>query len=134
MVRNRATNDEDFVQPTKYPKLLCGVARNPLPKPSLLPDFKPLFIDNENTYSKPNLLYNINLNDPYQIFKLFWIDELLNKLVEYINWNIELYPPSKEVLNKHLCPWKLISRLELHAYLAVLIYIGLYIEPSIKDY
>ena len=71
MVRNRATNDEDFVQPTKYPKLPCGVARNPPPKPSPLPDFKPLSIDNENTYGKPNLPYNINLNDPYQIFKLF---------------------------------------------------------------
>ena len=30
-------------------------------------------------------------------------------------------------------PWKP-SRLELHAYLAVLIHIGLYIKPTIKDY
>jgi hypothetical protein len=65
MVWNRATNDEDFVQPTKYPKLPRGVARNPPPKPLPLPDFKPLSINNENTYSKLNLLYNVNSNDPY---------------------------------------------------------------------
>ena len=40
MVRNRATNNEDFVQPTKYPKLPRGAARKLPPKFSQLPDFK----------------------------------------------------------------------------------------------
>jgi hypothetical protein len=71
MVRNRATNNKDFVQPIKYPKLPHGIVRNPPLKPSPLPNFKPLSINNENTYNKPNFLYNINPNNPYQIFKLF---------------------------------------------------------------
>ena len=65
MVRNCITNNEDFVQPTKYPKLLRGAVRKLPPKPLPLLNFKPLFINNKNTYSKPNLLYNINLNNPY---------------------------------------------------------------------
>ena len=85
MVQNCATNDEDFVQPVKYFELPRGAVRKLPLKPLPLPNFKPLFINNKNTYSKPNLLYNINPNNPYQIFKLFWMDKLLNKFIEYTN-------------------------------------------------
>ena len=33
MVRNRATNDEDFVPPAQYPKLSRQVKKNPPPAP-----------------------------------------------------------------------------------------------------
>ena len=71
MVRNRATNDEDFVQPTQYPKLPRGFAKKPPLEPSPLPDFKPLNINNENTYGTLKLPPNVDTSDPYQIFKLF---------------------------------------------------------------
>jgi len=32
----------------------------------------------------------VNVSNPYAIFKLFFIDELLERLVEYTNRNIEL--------------------------------------------
>ena len=66
------------------------------------------------------------------MFKLFWTDKLIDKLVEYINKNIELYPPPEDTQFPYR--WKPILRQELYAYLAVLIYIGLYIESSIKNY
>jgi len=52
--------------------------------------------------------------------------------VEYINKNAELYLAleDKEFLRR----WRPILRQELYIYLAVLIYIGLHIESSIKDY
>jgi hypothetical protein len=65
MVRNRKSNDIDFVQPTKYPKLPRGFARKPPPEPKPLPHFDPLPIINENTYSTPKLLTYINPYNPY---------------------------------------------------------------------
>ena len=90
MVQNRATNDEDFVPPTQYPKLLRQAKRKPPPY------FEPLPILNESTYSTPNLPPHINTNNPYQLFELFWTDELLDKLVEYTNRNVELHQTPKD--------------------------------------
>ena len=55
--------------------------------------------------------------------------------MEYINRNVELNLTSKEKKLKN-CPrlWKPTYRLKLYIYLAVLIYIGLHIELTIKDY
>ena len=66
------------------------------------------------------------------MFKLFWTDELIDKLVEYTNKNAELHPPLEDAQFPRR--WKLTSRQELYVYLAVLIHIGLHIESSIKDY
>ena len=57
----------------------------------VLPDFDLVFINNNNTYRRPNLLDYINTSDPYVIFKLFFTDKLLNQLAEFINRNIELH-------------------------------------------
>ena len=64
--------------------------------PNPLPYFKPLPIYNKNTYSTPKLPHYINSGDPYQIFKLFWTDKLLDKLIKFINWNIKLHLMPKE--------------------------------------
>ena len=135
MVRNRASNDEDFVPPTQYPKLPRQIKKKRPPEPKPAPPFDPLPILNKNTYGTPDLPSHIDPSDPYQIFKLFWTDELLDQLVEYTNRNAELNPTSKEKKQKN-CPrpWKPTCRLELHAYLAVLIHMGLHIEPTIEDY
>jgi len=51
----------------------------------------PLYINNNNKYRRLNLLYNVNLGNIYSIFKLFFTNELLNKLVNFTNRYIELY-------------------------------------------
>ena len=132
MVRNYISNDIDLVQPTKYTVSKNRVAKKPPPEPAPLPPFEPLPMYNENEYGEPNLPDYINNNDPWQIFKLFQPDELIDRLVEYTNKNAELYPPPED--KDFPRRWKPTSRQELYAYLVVLIYMGLHIESSIKDY
>ena len=64
--------------------------------PSVLPDFDPVPIDNNNTYGRLNIPDHVDASDPYVIFKLFFTDELLDKLAEFINRNVELYPTPLE--------------------------------------
>ena len=132
MARNYVSNDIDLMQPTQYPMSKNqGLKKLPLVF-EILPTFTSLPIYNKNEYSKPNLLDYIDNKDPQLLFKLFQIDKLIDKLVEYINKNIELHLPLEDMQFPYR--WKLILRQELYIYLAVLIYIGLYIESSIKDY
>ena len=91
MVRDKASNDKDFVPLTKYSKWLKRIKKKAPPEPNPVPNFNPLPINNDNLYRHPNLLKEINAGDPYAIFKLFFIDKLLDKLAEYINCNAELY-------------------------------------------
>jgi hypothetical protein len=51
---------------------------------------------NKNEYSKPKLPNYINNEDPWQLFKLFWLEELINQLMEYINKNAKLHPLLKD--------------------------------------
>ena len=85
MVRNRKSNDEDFVPQTQYPNRATRAKKKPPPAPSALPDFNPVPIDNNNTYGRPNIPDYIDASDPYTIFKLFFTDELLDKLAEFTN-------------------------------------------------
>ena len=132
MVRNYIFNDIDLVQPTQYFTFRSWAAKKPLLASGPLPLFKPLPIYNNCEYGKPNLLKYINNKNPWQIFKLFQTDELVNRLVEYINENVELhlFLEDKDFPRR----WMPIFRQELYAYLAVLIYMGLYIESTIEDY
>ena len=132
MVRNYVSNDIDLVQPTQYPISKNRGLKKPPPAPETLPAFTPLPIRNKNEYSKPNLPNYIDDKGPWQLFKLFQTDELIDKLVEYINKNVELYPPPEDAQFPRR--WKPTLRQELYAYLAVLIYIGLHIEGSVEDY
>jgi Transposase IS4 len=132
MVRNYISNDIDFVQPTQYPISKNRVAKRPPPEPEPLPTFKPLPILNENQYGQPKLPAYINNQDPAQLFRLFWTDELMDQLVEYTNKNAELHPIAEE--KDFPRRWKPTSRQELYAYLAVLIHMGLHGESTIEDY
>lgn len=46
------------------------------PKPVL--NFNPLLINDSNLYSRLNILEEVNTSNPYAIFKLFFIDQLLD--------------------------------------------------------
>ena len=95
IVHNYKSNDIDFVPYTQHPKYASQKSQNPPPEPWPLPDFEPLFIENENTYGKPNLPSNINNSDPLQLFKLFFTDEIMDQLIQYTNRNAELHQTSK---------------------------------------
>ena len=85
MVRNKASNDEDFVLPTVYLNQPAGSKKKAPPQPRPLPDFVPLYINNNNKYRRPNIPYNVDLGDVYGIFKPFFTNKLLNKLVNFTN-------------------------------------------------
>ena len=56
----------------------------------------------------------------------------MDKLVEWINKYVELYPAEEEA--EFAYKWKPIDRQELYAYFGVLIHMGITIESSIEDY
>ena len=132
MVRNRISNNINFIQPTQYPTSKSQAAKKPPLAPGPLPSFKPLPIFNNCEYGKPNLPEYTDNKDPWQLFKLFWNDELIDRLVEYTNENAKLHPPLED--KDFPRRWKPTSRQELHAYLAVLIHMGLHTENTITDY
>ena len=135
MVRNNASNDEDFVLPTVYPNQPAASKKKAPPQPGPLPDFVPLHINNNNKYGRPNLPHNVDPGDAYGIFKLFFTDELLDKLVDFTNRYAELHPTPEDKQPKgRPRAWKPVCKLELHAYFAVLIHMGIHIEPTIEDY
>ena len=68
----------------------------------------------------------------FKLFSLFFIDEIMDKLVAWTNEYIELYPLNEET--EHLRAWQPTCKQELYAYFAVLIYMGITIESSIEDY
>ena len=56
----------------------------------------------------------------------------MDKLIEWTNEYVELYPLNEEL--EHLCAWQPTYKQELYAYFTVQIYIGITIESCIKDY
>ena len=84
-MRNKASNDEDFVLLTIYLNQPAALKKKAPPQPGPLPNFVPLHIDNNNKYRCPNLPHNVDLGNTYNIFKLFFTDELLDKLVDFTN-------------------------------------------------
>ena len=82
MPSNCVKVDEDLVWKTWYKvSSNCIAKKRPL-KPWLLPKFKPLHIDNWDTYSTPNLPSTVNRQDPFNLFSLFFMDEIMDKLIE----------------------------------------------------
>jgi hypothetical protein len=97
-----------------------------------LPYFEPLHIANFDDYGTLNLPPDLYLYDPLAIFKLFFTNKIIEKLMEWINKYAELYPVEEDA--KFIRRWKPIDRQELYAYFSILIYIGITVESSIKDY
>ena len=97
-----------------------------------MPFFEPLHIANFDNYGTPNLPPNLNLHGPLAIFRLFFTNKIIDKLAEWTNKYAELYPVEEEA--EFTRKWKPTDRQELYAYFSMLIYIGITIESSIKDY
>ena len=58
------------------------IAKNPCPKPWPLLKFKPLHINNLDDYGSLSLPSNINTHKRIKLFSLFFIDKIMDKLVE----------------------------------------------------
>ena len=82
MPSNRSKINIDLVQPTQYNVRPNQSAKKPCPKPWPLPKFKPLHINDWDDHGSPNLPPNVNTHDPVKLFSLFFIDEIMDKLVE----------------------------------------------------
>jgi hypothetical protein len=86
---------------------------------------------NFDDHGSPNLPPNIDRFDPFAIFKLFFTNEIMDKLTEWTNKYAELYPTEE---TKFARKWKPTDRQELYTYFGVLIYMGITIESAIEDY
>lgn len=133
MGRNRVSNDVDFVQPDQYVVPPNRKAKQPPPDPKPLPHFEPLHIESPHTGGAPNLPPDVDPTDPYALFRLVFTEELLEELVAHTNKYAELHPTKKKNATK-IRPWTNTTTTELLAYFAVIIHMGIHIEPDIADY
>ena len=81
-------NDEDLVEPTLYLKITKNTVVPELPNNHSPPLFEPLLINNPTPYKKPNLPPGLDDLDTFIIFRLFFIDKLIDLLIYYTNANI----------------------------------------------
>ena len=82
MASNYARIDSDLVQKTQYKVPLNKTTKMTPLKPWPLPYFKPLHIDNWDDYSSPNLTPDVDRHNPFKLFSLFFIDKIIDKLIE----------------------------------------------------
>jgi len=69
-----------------------------------MPDFQPFLINDWHNHGKPNLPPGVNSSDPFAIFSLFFIEDIIDKLIRWLNTFIELHRPlNKEALLGN--PW-----------------------------
>ena len=81
-------NDEDFIKLTLYLKIIKNTIVPELPNNRSPPLFKPLLINNPTPYRRPNLPPKLDNLDIFTIFRLFFIDKLIDLLIYYTNANI----------------------------------------------
>jgi hypothetical protein len=136
------SDDHDFVPPTQYKS-----SRTKQPRASLLsqleqiPEFEAMEL--ENIKGSSQIPCTIDSSSPEDLFSLFFTDSVLDRIVRCTNLNAEsvrvdpVAARSKNVrfhdsLNQ--TPWKPVTSYEILAYLGILIYMGIHIEPHINDY
>jgi len=106
--------DLDVVQKTQYKVPPTRIAKKTPPEPWPMPDFQPFLINNWHNYSKPNLPPSVDLSDPFTIFSLFFTEDIMDKLIGWLNTFIELHQLlDKEAPLGNPWPWELTSRIEL---------------------
>jgi hypothetical protein len=134
------SNDHDFVPPTQYKS-----SRTKQPRPSLLsqleqiPKFEAMELENTKGSSQiPSCT-----SSPEDLFSLFFTDSVLDRIVRCTNLNAErvradsIATRAKNIrfhdsLNQR--PWKPVTSHKILAYLGILIYMGIHVEPHIDDY
>ena len=97
----------------------------------------------ENAKGSSQNLDTIDSNSPETLFSLFFTDTVLNRIVRCTNLNAEkvrVDPVATRAKNIRFhdslnqLPWKPVTSSEILAYLGILIYMGIHVEPEIDDY
>ena len=128
MGRNRVSDDLDHV--IDAPTTTKKSSKNPPPKPKPLPPFTPMKIS--------HLIHGLGklpihvASTPYNVFSLFFSDEILQKLVDYTNEYAMEHSSNED--KPYARKWYSTSLHELRAYIATYIYMGIHIESSVPDY
>ena len=128
MGRNRVSDDLDHVVDASTATKLR--TKKPPPKPKPIPAFTPMKI-NKLVYGLGTLPTHVAFT-PYNVFSLFFNDDILIKFVEYTN----------EYAAKHVSEedkpfarkWYPTSLEELRAYIATYIYMGMHSQSEVPDY
>ena len=135
------SNDHDFVPPTQY-KLSRTKQQPPGFSPlKIIPKFKAM--DLNHTTSSSQILNTIDSSNPEALFALFFTDSVIDRIVQCTNVNAESVradPASSRALNIRFhdscnqLPWKPVTSSEILAYLGIIIYMGIHVEPHIANY
>ena len=85
MPANRARIDVGLVELIQYNVWPNQIAKKPRFKPQPLPKFEPPYINDWDDYRSPNLPPSVDVHDPFKLFKLFFIDKIMDKFVAQTN-------------------------------------------------
>ncbi len=135
------SNDHDFVPPTQYK--LCRTKQQPsgFSPLKLIPRFEAM--DLNRTTSSSQIPDSIDSSSPEALFALFFTDLVIDRIVQCTNINAENVradPVTSRAQNIRFhdsynqLPWKPVTSSEILAYLGILIYMGIHIEPHISYY
>jgi hypothetical protein len=136
------SNDHDFVPPTRYKPCRTQQPRSSLlSQLELIPKFKAMELENAKGSSQN--LHTIDSSNPEDLFSLFFTDLVLDRIVRCTNLNAKraredpVAARAKNIqfhdtLNQHC--WKPVTSSEILAYLGILTYMGIHVEPHVNDY
>ena len=128
----RTSNDIDYVK-VKDPR--TKTSRKPPPEPGPLLPFEPLQIDDYYDPGEAFVPSSIDRHDPIALFRLFFDDKMMDLMAVWTNAYTEAHlVPKKDAPRGKQRPWSPTCRQELYVYFAVVIYIGITIEPAIENY
>ncbi|KAF1974591.1 hypothetical protein BU23DRAFT_636219 [Bimuria novae-zelandiae CBS 107.79] len=126
---SQPSNDPDFVKYTKYTKK-AGVLPD-LPRDPPL-DWRPLRIDNPHVIGSPLLPEGVNKGSPIDLFNLFFNINVLDRIAHYTNQHASALRYGPQLPSTR--SWKPTSPSELYTYFAIVVYMGLHVEPSLEEY
>ncbi|KAI7970126.1 hypothetical protein EIK77_000332 [Talaromyces pinophilus] len=93
--------------------------------------FEPVRTDKKRA-PKLQLPPHINVMEPYQIFSLFFTEDLFKLLAD--NTNMYAHAKLSKNMNPHHRNWRSTTPGELKAFIGAQIYMGIAKEPQLKDY
>src|SRR5436309_3536651 len=128
----RGRPDDDLVPKDDIPRRR-GKNKPPLPPERPPPAWDPLYVENEHIRGCPRLPPHVRGKEPLQVFRLFWDDEMINKIVVYTNCNAQLQRSSGP-LQETARSWAPVTNDEIYSYLSIVIHMGLHRESQVGDY
>lgn len=129
----RGRPDDDLVSKDDTPRYR-GRAKPPMPPEAPAPTWEPLHVENEHQRGVPNLPAHVSSEVPLELFRLFWSDELVEKIVVYTNKHAtisRMKSRSPDEISRSWCP---VTASDIYAYLSIVIHMGIHCESRTTDY